>query len=283
MNRELPSLPRPSALASWALPAACALGAAAVALGHLDPTLFRVVNGWGPGHEALWTNLTMFGEGYVVLALFAFAIGRRPALLWAGVLGGLVALAASHALKDLASVDRPARVLDGVHVIGELLKRRSFPSGHTTTAFTAAGLLVLGGAPRVLRMAAVPAAAAVALSRLAVGAHWPTDVLVGAALGWCCARAAIWAGQRWPGGARGRARLVVAGLPPVAGAVLCALGALDPAAPLLQWVVAACGLVVGGRRWLAEWQGGEAAQAPSRDPSPRPRSGKGPAKTGPLR
>ena len=125
MSRAPDTLPRPTARASWALPAACALGAAAVALGGLDTALFRVVNGWGPGHEALWTSLTMFGEGYVVLALFASAIGRRPSLLWAGVLGALLALATSHALKDLLALDRPARVLDGVHVIGELLKRRS--------------------------------------------------------------------------------------------------------------------------------------------------------------
>jgi hypothetical protein len=36
-----------------------------------------------------------------------------------------------------------------------------------------------------------------------VGAHWPTDVLAGAAGGWICALAALALARRWPVGASG--------------------------------------------------------------------------------
>lgn len=57
----------------------------------------------------------------------------------------------------------------------------SFPSGHSTTAGALAATLVLI-APR-LGYIAVPVAIWVAVSRIAVGAHFPSDVLAGVALG----------------------------------------------------------------------------------------------------
>jgi undecaprenyl-diphosphatase len=57
----------------------------------------------------------------------------------------------------------------------------SFPSGHATTA---GALMVCGAllAPR-LRLAFVAAALAISLSRVALGAHYPSDVIAGLALG----------------------------------------------------------------------------------------------------
>lgn len=57
----------------------------------------------------------------------------------------------------------------------------SFPSGHATTAFAFAAVLALG-LPR-LRTGLFALAALVAMSRVVVGAHYPSDVLAGAALG----------------------------------------------------------------------------------------------------
>ena len=57
----------------------------------------------------------------------------------------------------------------------------SFPSGHTVTAFATA--LALGWfAPR-LRWPLFALAVLIGLSRVGVGAHYPSDVLAGAALG----------------------------------------------------------------------------------------------------
>jgi undecaprenyl-diphosphatase len=61
------------------------------------------------------------------------------------------------------------------------LDRHSFPSGHTlhAVAFTA---IVLGHYP-FLALALVPFTVLVALSRMVLGLHYPSDVLTGAALG----------------------------------------------------------------------------------------------------
>ena len=67
----------------------------------------------------------------------------------------------------------------------------SFPSGHTCAAF-AAGMIWMRALPwRWGRVAAGVLAVCMGLSRLYVGVHYPTDVLVGALIGALCAWA-VW-------------------------------------------------------------------------------------------
>jgi undecaprenyl-diphosphatase len=83
-----------------------------------------------------------------------------------------------------------------VHVQFEPLRQFSMPSGHATLAFAAGtALALLHGRYAALFLGA---AALVALSRIYVGAHFPLDVVVGAAVGAGVAIAAhfLWYG-RW--------------------------------------------------------------------------------------
>jgi undecaprenyl-diphosphatase len=66
----------------------------------------------------------------------------------------------------------------------------SFPSGHAATS--AAGLAVLAIAVPRLAPALAVLAAAIAFSRIYVGVHYPSDVLVGAAIGAIVGVAAAW-------------------------------------------------------------------------------------------
>ncbi len=67
-----------------------------------------------------------------------------------------------------------------VHVVGPAHKYRSFPSGHTNTAFAAAtALILLYGAGAWF---AYLGALCVAYSRVYLGVHFPFDTLVGAIL-----------------------------------------------------------------------------------------------------
>ncbi|CAD5370597.1 putative PAP2 superfamily protein [Rubrivivax sp. A210] len=190
MDQGLPTTQSPHAWRTAAL-AALLLGGGALALhgGALDRQIFAAVNAWGPAGAVAWSALSVAGLGSAAL-LFAGAAGpRRPQVLAAFIVavigGGLLV----QLLKGGFAMGRPLALLgpEAVQVIGMELRSRSMPSGHAAMAFTAAALLLAGP----LRAAALPwrvlallAALAVALSRIAVGAHWPSDVAAGAALGW---------------------------------------------------------------------------------------------------
>jgi membrane-associated phospholipid phosphatase len=78
---------------------------------------------------------------------------------------------------------RPAAVFDAaqITIISAKLTAHSFPSGHTVSAFSfvVAWLALLGW--RALPIVVIAALAG--FSRIAVGAHWPVDVLAGAMIG----------------------------------------------------------------------------------------------------
>ncbi|PAZ16144.1 phosphatase PAP2 family protein [Streptomyces sp. SA15] len=90
-------------------------------------------------------------------------------------------------VKRVVRRPRPAHVAPLVRTAG----RHSFPSSHATSAAAAAVAYGALGA-RVIP----PLAAAMCLSRLIVGVHYPSDVAAGAALGVLTARI----GARWMSG-----------------------------------------------------------------------------------
>lgn len=60
----------------------------------------------------------------------------------------------------------------------------SFPSGHTTAAFAAATVFAMENRNKpLIPILSYSAASLIGLSRLTENKHWPTDILVGAALG----------------------------------------------------------------------------------------------------
>lgn len=157
----------------------------------------------------IWANLTMLGDAAVTPLFLVVFIRRRPDLLWAAVIGSLLAYGFSHGLKPLINEARPPAVLDIV-VVGPRLLHGSFPSGHATTIFMLAGLLILGlpVRNRLVQLGIVLAAATVGLSRIGVGVHWPVDILIGGADGWLSAACGILLAGYWPWGSHGKKRLV---------------------------------------------------------------------------
>lgn len=143
----------------------------------------------------LWASFTITGHTSVAFALLTPLLllkaqqgGSRviTALFICTPLGGLV----STVLKESFQIARPPATLpqDAFHLIGHKLELVSFPSGHTLTAFAVATLLILGLQLRGWRVVGLCALAiGIGLSRIAVGAHWPLDVLAGAIVGALCA------------------------------------------------------------------------------------------------
>lgn len=113
----------------------------------------------------------------VCLAFAAFDRPRRARHMRALRTVGL-AYMTNIALKYVVRRRRPA--LDGMPPLSSTVTSLSYPSAHATTSFAAAHQLVANGVPV---RAVYALAGAMALSRVYVGVHYPTDVLAGAALG----------------------------------------------------------------------------------------------------
>ncbi len=90
----------------------------------------------------------------------------------------------AQGLKKLMPRDRPSNLFySQPH---ETFFANSFPSGHTTTSFAVATMLVLmtrGTKNAWIGSVAVGWAALVGVSRIYRGIHWPTDVLAGVCMG----------------------------------------------------------------------------------------------------
>ncbi len=141
--------------------------------------LFRLVSRLGNG--ALWYAL-----------MLGLALGQGRAGLETGLrmlAAGAIGLAAYKLLKSSTTRPRPYQVLRGIRAGIAPLDAFSFPSGHTlhAVAFT---LVAISQFP-VLAPALVPFTLLVALSRVVLGLHYPSDVLAGAAIGVLAAQAVL--------------------------------------------------------------------------------------------
>ena len=151
-------------------------------------------------------DITALG-GFTVLGLVTVAAlavllvygrWRQAAVFGAAAVGAQVL---AEAIKHVVGRPRPAFVERY-----DLIASSSFPSGHSMMApavyFTLAAIIAAGElrpAARVMLMAgSVLLVAAIGVSRVYLGVHWPTDVVAGWTLGSAVALVA-WVALRWPG------------------------------------------------------------------------------------
>jgi undecaprenyl-diphosphatase len=125
-----------------------------------------------------------------IVLLFALARGgRRVELRRAATAAGLSAglgLLVAQVVSRL--VDRPRPFVahpDQVHLFAKHAADASFPSDHATAAFAIATALLLRD--RRLGIGAMVLAVLLGVGRVAIGVHYPTDVIGGAVLGAGCA------------------------------------------------------------------------------------------------
>lgn len=159
--------------------------------GGIDRQLFRWINQFGPGPDIVWFLLNPHLRNYaliVVVGAVAAALARRPPVLVAVAaigLAGLLALGLLDAVYLAWDRPRPEEVLPASAVnLGpdSYAGIESYPSGHmaVTTGLAAMAWLLV---PR-LRIALVLYVAAVGVSRILFGSHFPLDVVGGILLGY---------------------------------------------------------------------------------------------------
>ena len=196
---DSPTLPRGKIVTAMAV-FVLALGATALSDGTLALGATRAPHALvavGLFITAFGTSEYMFAFSALIAAMAILALGRGHRT-WHG---GSLRLIAERAVYFFAAIAASGIVAQIVkHIVGRARPKllaldgpysfhgfsiqnvwASFPSGHTTSAFAAA--VALGFMRPRWRGWLLGAAVVIGLSRILVGAHYPSDVVGGAALG----------------------------------------------------------------------------------------------------
>jgi membrane-associated phospholipid phosphatase len=174
----------------------------------LDNRLFVAINHLGDGPDWLYRAVDPHMRNYALITLAAFAgaavthrrvrfaVGAGVAVFAAGVFSNLV----MQVVRLWGNRPRPEEVLgpEAWLVAGrEWAQLASFPSGHlvVTSAMVVASVVAVPW----LRWVLVPYLGVIAATRILFGAHFPSDVVVGAGSAWSPASSwwapsAPWAG-----------------------------------------------------------------------------------------
>lgn len=226
----------------------------------LNTTWMLAINGAGWLPDAVWASATMMAFGWAALILVCApdrSVEGGRAMLLAFVVGGLL----SYGVKAALAYPRPGLVFpEGVlHFIGSpVLRSGSMPSGHAMAALSIGALWVALSRQHGYRPGREAVlwslAALMALSRVAVGAHWPSDVLVGSGLGLLVAWGSWQAQIRWCRGPRAMSPVLVAVVELSAGAAAFTVREGYPQAVWLQWALGALALGSATLRLRTWWR-----------------------------
>lgn len=151
------------------------------------------------------TFLTHLGDAGILwivltLVLLVYAKTRKTGAVMALSMI-LNALVTNIVLKNILARTRPYEIIDGLYSIVGAQKDYSFPSGHSACSFACA-VVIYRYCPKKYGISALAAAVLIALSRLYVGVHFPTDVLGGALVGTFAALLACRIDEKWNLGKR---------------------------------------------------------------------------------
>lgn len=134
----------------------------------------------------VWQSFTLMGDTLWIAAIMALGLARRERWVLSALLLAIPTTLLVQGIKQSLGVERPPAVFDisTLEMLASPLTLSAFPSGHSATVFLVAAMLITH-VKRPLFISLIWLWATLcALSRIAVGVHWPTDILAGAAIGW---------------------------------------------------------------------------------------------------
>jgi undecaprenyl-diphosphatase len=137
------------------------------------------------GLRRLFTGVSRLGDwpAYAIVGVPCAALLETAgfAFIVQSLVTAVVGIGIYKVLKNRLVRERPYITHTGIFCAAAPLDRYSFPSGHTMHAVSFA-ILYSAHVPIMIWIMA-PFAVLVAASRVVLGLHYPSDVLVGAALG----------------------------------------------------------------------------------------------------
>lgn len=135
-----------------------------------------------PRRDRFWYVVTGFGYAASLPLLVSALLLLSPVYRvvgWTSLTAiGVMELLFNHILKRIINRNRPFITHQELTAVGRIPKDKSFPSGHTSSAFACA-LILLSALPLWAGLTAVVIAILIAWSRLYLAVHYPTDVLGG--------------------------------------------------------------------------------------------------------
>ena len=158
----------------------------------MDLTLYKALNGFAADHDAFEDVLRFFAQDaqYLFVALLAAlflatgkwrSINARHGVVAAGF-SALLAVGIAHLIAEFWDRARPYDAYPAAaHLFISPSGDPSFPSDHATAAFAIAVSVWLRD--RKAGWLALAMATVLAVSRVAVGVHYPSDVIGGALIG----------------------------------------------------------------------------------------------------
>ena len=168
----------------------------------IDLLVFYFINNTlsNPLFDKIFVYLTEVTNWYLVYVIFWLIL-----FLKGGRIGKIAALLAillitfsdqlnSFWLKDFFERIRPCRVLPDVNILTGCTSSYSSPSSHAVNNFAIA-VFFYRIYPR-LKLPLITAALFVSLSRIYVGVHYPSDILLGAMIGYILGYGFSWMGLK---------------------------------------------------------------------------------------
>lgn len=144
---------------------------------------------------AIMRGITRLGDDgclWIALAVVLLVIGKTRRVGAASALSLILTfLVVNLGIKNIVGRIRPYEAIVGLTRLVPAENSFSFPSGHSAHAF-AVGVVIFLMLPRKIGVPTLVLSFLIAVSRMYVGVHYPTDVLAGILIGSAIAGFSVW-------------------------------------------------------------------------------------------